>query len=195
MRDISILALVCVQAAACGPKLTADVVVDAVLKTAPFDGALAVIVPKAMPSRCDKLPATQEAHAWGVMVASGFMQKTPVKAADGSESCSLTLTNRGAQRKSFGRIVAAGGNWKVPVGGIGTDLPEYDRSGSGDSASVTFAWQFFRFRGVEGLMMLDKLPQSNTSLRAADVPARGVARALFRRNDSAWQLEGVRLVQ
>jgi hypothetical protein len=196
LRDISILALVCMQAIGCGPKLTAETVTEAVLKSPPFDGALAVIVPQMLPAQCDKLPSTQEAHAWGVLVASGFMQTTPAKAADGSTACSLTLTDRGAQRKSFGRIVATGGNWRVPVGGIGTDLPAFERKESGgDSVTVSFTWQFFRFRGVEGLLVLDKLPQSNKSLRAEDVPPRGVASATFHRQGSSWELDGVKLVQ
>lgn len=195
LRVCSILALLAVPVTGCGPRLTADVVTEAVLSKAPFDGALAVIVPQTLAAPCTRLPATQEAHAWGVLVNAGFMRTSPITARDGSESCSLSLTDRGAARKSFGRIVAAGKSWKVPVGGIGTDLPDYKQSGSGDSVTVSFTWQFFRFRGVEGLLMLDKLPQSNSSLRAADVPPRGVASATFRRFDSAWKIEGVRLVQ
>ena len=195
LYGLPILGLICMQAIGCGPRLDAETVTTAVLKAPPFDGALAVIVPQTLPAGCDKLPSTQEAHAWGVMVSSGFMQTAPARAADGSAACSLTLTDRGAQRKSFGRIVASGGNWRVPVGGIGTDLPAFERKGSGDSVTVSFTWQFFRFRGVEGLLVLDKLPQSNKSLRAVDVPPRGVASATFHRQGSSWELDGVKLVQ
>jgi hypothetical protein len=189
------LLLVCAVATGCGPRLTADVVTESVLKTAPFDGALAVLVPQTLSAPCDKLPANQEAHAWGVMISSGFMQKSATTSGDGAAQCALALTERGAQRKSFGRIVREGTSWRIPVGGIGTDLPEYKKSVQGETATVSFGWQFYRFRGVEGLLVLDKLPQSNKSLRAVDVPPRGIASATFRRHGEIWELEGVRLAQ
>lgn len=192
---IATLTLTCVAAIGCGPRLTADVVTESVLAAAPFDGALAVIVPRSLAAPCERLPASAQSHAWGVLVNSGFMTTSSTKADDGSESCTLSLTERGAARRSFGRIVPEGDGWRVPVGGIGTDLPDYDQTGSGDTVTVTFDWQFFRFRGVEGLLLLDGLEQSNKSVRAADVPARGVASATFRWDESAWKLEGVRLLQ
>lgn len=177
-------------ALACAPGLTADVVTEAVLTTAPFDGALAVIVPRKLDAPCDKLPASQEAQAWAVLVNAGFM----VTAPDGA-SCALVLTDRGSQRKSFGRIVTSDSTYVVPVGGIGTDLPEYKESGSGDSVTVSFTWKFYRFRGVEGLIALEDLPQRASGIRIADVPPTGVASATFRRGDDSWQLEGWKLVQ
>lgn len=192
---IGALAVVCLVAIGCGPRLTADVVTESVLASPPFDGALAVIVPRSLAAPCRKLPASAQSYAWGVLVNSGFMSTSATRADDGSESCTLSLTQRGAARRSFGRIVPEGDSWRVPVGGIGTDLPEYDQSGSGDTITVTFDWQFYRFRGVEGLLLLDGLEQSNKSVRAASVPARGVASAIFRRDESSWKLEGLRLLQ
>ena len=114
----------------------------------------------------------------------------------GEKSCALSLTDRGAERKTFGKIVATGDTWEVPVGAVGADLPIFERVASGaDTAKVTFTWKFFRFRGVEGLLTLDKLPQRHKSPRIAEVPPAGVASATFHREGKTWQLDGVQLVQ
>lgn len=164
---------------------------EAVLTTAPFSGALAVIVPRTLDAECDKLPASQESEAWTVLVNAGFMVTSP----EGKSSCALGLTDRGSKRKSFGRIVTTDSTYVVPVGGIGTDLPEYSEAGNGDSVTVSFTWKFYRFRGVEGLFALENLPQRAGGVRIADVPPAGIASATFRRHDDSWKLEGWKLVR
>jgi hypothetical protein len=176
---------------ACSPRLSAEVVTESVLATAPFSGALAVIVPRTLDAECDSLPDSQESQAWAVLVNAGFMVTTPV----GESACALALTDRGAKRRSFGRIVTTDSTYVVPVGGIGTDLPEYSEAGNGDSVTVSFSWKFYRFRGVEGLFALEKLPQRVSGVRIAEVPPAGLASATFRRHDDSWKLEGWKLVQ
>jgi hypothetical protein len=180
--------------AACAPGPDAERVVDEVLTTSPFNGAFAVIVPNTMPGACDKLPESQEASAWGILVKSGFM-KTEQSATAGAQSCRLLLTERGARRKTFGKIVKHEDSYEVPVGGIGTDLPTYETTGSSDSVNVSFTWKFYRFRGVDGLIALDKLPQRKMQVRIAEVPPAGRATAMFRKHDGSWDLEAVKLVR
>ena len=189
------LALVMVLATACKPGPDPERVVDTVLTTPPFNGAFAVIVPRSLPGACDKLPAGQEAQAWGILVNSGFMMTSPAKAAGKSASCNLLLTERGTNRKSFGRIVEREGSYEVPVGGIGTDLPSYETTGTADSVNVSFTWKFYRFRGVDGLIALDKLPQRKNPVLIAEVPPAGRATAMYRKHDGRWDLEAIRLAQ
>jgi hypothetical protein len=184
-------------AAACTRGPDPEQVVDGVLTTAPFDGAFAVIVPKILPASCDKLPATDEGKAWTLLVSSGFMMTEPAKASDGAAVCRLLLTDRGANRKRFGQIVSLDNSYEVPVGGIGTDLPTYKTTpGNGDSVNVSFTWQFYRFRGVDGLIALTKLPQRKKGVMVADVPASGRASVKFSPQGSdSWKIEEIRLVQ
>jgi hypothetical protein len=156
-----------------------------------------VIVPKILPASCDKLPATDEGKAWTLLVSSGFMMTEPAKASDGAAVCRLLLTDRGANRKRFGQIVSLDNSYEVPVGGIGTDLPTYKTTpGNGDSVNVSFTWQFYRFRGVDGLIALTKLPQRKKGVMVADVPASGRASVKFSPQGSdSWKIEEIRLVQ
>ena len=182
--------------AACTRGPDPEQVVDAVLTTAPFDGAFAVIVPKNLAAPCNKLPDTQEGKAWSILVNSGFMMTEASPAPSGAPGCKLLLTDRGASRKRFGRIVALDSAYEVPVGGIGTDLPTYKTTrGNGDSVNVSFNWQFYRFRGVDGLIALDKLPQRKKGVMVADVPATGTASVKFSPQADSWKIEGIRLVQ
>ena len=178
---------------ACNPGPDPERIVDTVLTTSPFNGAFAVVVPRSMPSACDKLPDTQEGKAWDILVKSGFMKTTPATATDGSPNCSLVMTERGASRRTFGRIVEKGDSYEVPVGGIGTDLPVYETTGSSDSAVVSFTWKFYRFRGLDGLIALDKLPQRKMTLLVAQVPPKGKASALYRKHDGVWDLQAIHL--
>lgn len=191
----SYAAFVVVLAAACAPGPDPERVVDEVLTTSPFNGAFAVIVPRSLPASCDELPDTQEGKAWGILVSSGFMKTEQSVARGERASCTLLLTERGAKRKTFGRIVSHDDSYEVPVGGIGTDLPAYETRGSSDSVDVSFTWKFYRFRGVDGLIALDKLPQRKMQVRVAEVPPAGRATAMFRKHDGAWDLEAVKLVQ
>jgi hypothetical protein len=172
-------------------------VVDAVLTTHPFDGAFAVIVPKNLPAPCDKLPDTQEGKAWKILANSGFMMTESSPTSSGAPGCKLLLTDRGASRKRFGRIVQLDSAYEVPVGGIGTDLPTYKTTpGNGDSVNVTFTWQFYRFRGVDGLIALDKLPERKNGMRVASVPPKGTATVKFSPQPSdSWKIEGIHLAQ
>ncbi len=182
--------LIAANTLACSPPLSDDVISAAIFETAPFDKALAVIVPRTIAAPCDKLPATQNSQAWEVLVEAGFMSKE----SPGPDSCELKLTDRGAARKTFGRIVTLDSTYEVPVGMAGTDLPaEYRKSESGDSATVVFTWRFYRFRGVDGLLALDKLAQRKSVVRIAEVPPFGTGTATFRRDDSSWTLEGIKL--
>ncbi len=184
------LLLIAANMFACAPPLTDDVISAAIFETAPFDKALAVIVPRTIAAPCDKLPATQDSQAWAVLTEAGFMSAEP----KGDDSCELELTDRGAARKMFGRIVTLDSTYEVPVGMAGTDLPaEFKKSESGDSATVVFTWRFYRFRGVDGLLALDKLPQRKSVVRIAEVPPFGTGTATFRRDDSSWTLEGIKL--
>ncbi len=191
---LSSAALVLALTAACAPGPDAERVVDEVLTTSPFNGAFAVIVPSTLPADCDKLPDSEEGKAWGILVKSGFMKTEPSAGSD-TPSCNLLLTDRGAKRKTFGKIVKRDDSYEVPVGGIGTDLPTYETTGSSDSVNVSFTWKFYRFRGVDGLIALDKLPQRKMQLSVAEVPPAGKATAMFRRHDGAWDLEAIKLVQ
>ena len=195
LKSITSAAVLMVLTTACKSGPDPERVVDTVLSTPPFNGALAVIIPGTLPGSCDALPEGQESQAWTILVNSGFMRTSPAKAADGSPTCSLQLTDRGANRKSFGRIVSREGGYEVPVGGIGTDLPAYETTGTSDSVNVSFTWKFYRFRGVDGLIALDKLPQRKTPVRVADVPPAGRATAMYRLHDGRWDLEAVRLAQ
>ena len=189
------VALAAALITACGPKVDPETVVDQVLTTGPFDGAFAVIVPRYLPAACGKLPASEEGKAYAVLVNSGFMTTQDGTTADGKAACQLLLTDKGANRKTFGRIVTLADTYEVPVGGIGTDLPVYKETVVGDTVNVSFTWKFYRFRGVDGLIALTKLPQRKKGVLVADVPHAGTANAMFRRQDNAWKLEGVRLVQ
>ncbi|MDQ3082531.1 MAG: hypothetical protein M3R07_10000 [Gemmatimonadota bacterium] len=53
--------------------------------------------------------------------------------------------------------------------------------------------RFYRFRGVDGLFALNKLPQRASVVRIAEVPPFGTGTATFRREDSSWSLEGIKL--
>lgn len=112
----------------------------------------------------------------------------------GADSCELKLTDRGSARKTFGRIVALDSSYEVPVGMVGTDMPaNFKKTESGDSATVVFTWRFYRFRGVDGMFALDKLPERASTVRIADVTPFGTGTASFRRDDSSWKLEGIKL--
>ncbi len=178
---------------ACASGPDPERIVDTVLTTSPFNGAFAVMVPRSMPAACENLPDTQEGQAWDILVKSGFMKTVAGPAKDGSAQCNLVLTERGASRRTFGRIVEAGDRYEVPVGGIGTDLPVYETTGTSDSASVSFTWKFYRFRGVDGLIALDQLPQRKMTLSVAQVPPKGKATALYRKHDGVWDLQAIHL--
>src|SRR5688572_22572504 len=102
---IVVVAGLLVLSAACTRGPDPEQVVDGVLTTAPFDGAFAVIVPKILPAPCDKLPANDQGKAWTLLVSAGFMMTESAKASNGAPVCKLLLTDRGANRKRFGRIV------------------------------------------------------------------------------------------
>ncbi len=178
---------------ACKPGPDPERIVDTVLTTSPFNGAFAVVVPRSIPSACDNLPDTQEGKAWGILVKSGFMKTASASGKNGSPECNLVLTERGANRRTFGRIVETGDQYEVPVGGIGTDLPTYETTGSSDSVNVSFTWKFYRFRGVDGLIALDKLPQRKMTVRVAQVPPNGRATATYRKHDGVWDLTAIHL--
>lgn len=193
---LAYIVFICANATACAPKPSSDTVTDTILATSPFNSALAVIVPRTLPGACDQLASSQESQAFAILVRSGYMKTAGETSPSGAQSCTLSLTERGAKRKTFGEIEAKGDSWEVPVGGIGPDLPIFERVASGgDSAKVTFTWKFFRFRGVDALIALDKLPQRHKSPRVGEVPPFGVASATFRHHDKVWTLEGVKLVQ
>ncbi len=69
--------LIAVGTLACSPGLSDDVITEAIFQSAPFNKALAVIVPRTIAAPCDKLPATQESQAWAALKEAGFMVTEP----------------------------------------------------------------------------------------------------------------------